>query len=59
MVGDSASDIHAAQAANMKSFCVNYGYNQLSGQGKGVEALGADYIISSIAEVPQYIQSLT
>ena len=52
MVGDSASDIHAAQAAKMKSFCVDYGYHQ----GKGVEALGADYIISSIAEIPQYIQ---
>ncbi|MGH1537563.1 MAG: phosphoglycolate phosphatase [Gammaproteobacteria bacterium] len=59
MVGDSASDIKAAQSANMKSFCVSYGYNQLSGleisQGKGVEALGADYIIDSIAEVPQYL----
>ena len=56
MVGDSASDINAAQAAKMKSFCVDYGYNQLSARGKGVEALGADYIISSIAEIPQYIQ---
>ncbi len=55
MVGDSSSDINAAQAAKMKSFCVDYGYNQLSAQGKGVEALGADYIISSIAEIPQYI----
>lgn len=54
MVGDSASDVHAAQAAKMKSFCVNYGYHQ----GKGVDALGADYIISSIAEVPPYIQQL-
>ena len=53
MVGDSASDIKAAQSANMKSFCVSYGYHQ----GKGVDALGADYIIDSIAEVPQYLLS--
>ncbi len=61
MVGDSASDIKAAQSANMKSFCVSYGYNQLSdleiSQGKGVDALGADYIIDSIAELPQYLSS--
>jgi len=53
MVGDSASDIKAAQSANMKSFCVSYGYHQ----GKGVDALGADYIIDSIAEIPQYLLS--
>ena len=53
MVGDSASDIKAARSANMKSFCVSYGYHQ----GKGVDALGADYIIDSIAELPQYILS--
>jgi len=51
MVGDSASDIKAAQSANMKSFCVSYGYHQ----GKGVDALGADYIIDSITEIPQYL----
>jgi len=53
MVGDSASDIKAARAANMKSFCVRYGYHQ----GKGVDALGADYIIDSIVEVPQYLST--
>ncbi len=53
MVGDSASDIKAARSANMKSFCVSYGYHQ----GKGVDALGADYIIDSIAEIPQYLLS--
>lgn len=57
MVGDSASDIKAAQSANMKSFCVTYGYHQLSGLGIGVDALGADYIIDSIAEIPQYLLS--
>ncbi|MEM7400400.1 MAG: phosphoglycolate phosphatase [Pseudomonadota bacterium] len=51
MVGDSASDMKAANAANMQSFCVRYGYHQ----GKGVDALGADYIIDSVAEVPQYL----
>lgn len=55
MVGDSASDINAARDANMKSFCVSYGYHQGNLSGKGVDALGADYIIDSIAEVPQYL----
>lgn len=55
MVGDSASDINAAKAANMKSFCVSYGYHQGYLSGKGVDALGADYIIDSIAEIPQYL----
>ncbi len=54
MVGDSASDIKAARSANMKSFCVSYGYHQ----GKGVDALGADYIIDSIVEIPQYLLSI-
>ena len=52
MVGDSASDIQAAKAAHIKSFCLRYGYDQ----GKGVDALGADYIIGSIAEIPHYIR---
>ena len=54
MVGDSASDIKAARAANMKSFCVRYGYHQ----GKGVDALGADYIIDSIMEVPHFLSQV-
>ena len=52
MVGDSASDMEAAKAANMKSFCLRYGYHQ----GKGVDALGADYIIDSVTEIADYIQ---
>ncbi len=52
MVGDSASDIQAGKAANLHTFCVTYGYHQ----GKGVDALGASYIIDSIAEIPQYLQ---
>ncbi len=51
VVGDSASDIQAAKAANMNSFCVSYGYHQ----GKGVDALGANYIIDSVAELVHYI----
>ncbi len=51
LVGDSASDIQAAQAADVASICVDYGYHQ----GKGVDALGADYIISSIEEVANLI----
>lgn len=56
MVGDSAGDIQAAHAAKMKSFCVRYGYHQGYGQGKGVDALGADYIINSIEEIEPHIQ---
>ncbi len=52
MVGDSASDIRAAHAAKITSFCLRYGYHQ----GKGVDALGADYIIDSIMEIATYIQ---
>ena len=52
MVGDSESDIKAAQAAKITSFCLRYGYHQ----GKGVDALGADYIIDSITEIANYIQ---
>ena len=52
MVGDSASDIQAAKAAKITSFCLRYGYHQ----GKGVDALGADYIIDSITEIVSYIQ---
>jgi phosphoglycolate phosphatase len=59
MVGDSASDINAARSANMKSFCVSYGYHQGHLEGKGVDALGADYIIDSIAEIPQHLLSTT
>jgi phosphoglycolate phosphatase len=59
MVGDSASDINAARSANMKSFCVSYGYHQGHLEGKGVDALGADYIIDSIAEIPQYLLTTT
>lgn len=59
MVGDSASDIKAAKSANMQSFCVSYGYHQGNLSGKGVDALGADYIIDSIAEVPQYLLKTT
>jgi len=59
MVGDSASDIKAAKSANMKSFCVSYGYHQGNLSGKGVDALGADYIIDSIAELPRYLSPTT
>ena len=62
MVGDSASDIQAAKAANIKVFCVSYGYfqgyDQAHGMGIGVDALGADYIIDSVAELPHYLQNI-
>ncbi|MEE2764390.1 MAG: phosphoglycolate phosphatase [Pseudomonadota bacterium] len=47
MVGDSAADINAALAAGMPCVAVRYGYNF----GKPVEALGADAVVDSLAEL--------
>jgi len=46
-VGDSALDVAAARAAGCPVVVVDYGYRQ----GKPVEALGADAIIASVAEL--------
>ena len=44
MVGDSVSDIKAAQAANIPVVCVSYGYNQ----GQDLSAYKPDLIIHNI-----------
>lgn len=48
MVGDSHSDVAAARAANIAGVCVSYGYSQ----GLDVHALGADYVVDSLSELP-------
>jgi len=50
MVGDSASDIYAANAAEMPVFCVTYGYSQ----GINLETLKVDAMISDMREIEHY-----
>ncbi|MCM0613459.1 phosphoglycolate phosphatase [Marinobacter sediminum] len=47
MVGDSAADINAALAAGLPCVAVRYGYNF----GQPVDALGADAVVDSLAEL--------
>ena len=54
MIGDSANDILAAQAAGMPAICVTYGYNQ----GQDLRDLAPDLLVDSLAEVPQYLRLL-
>jgi len=51
MVGDSASDILAANAAGIKSIAVDYGYPQ----GQDLISLGASAWISSMDELPDLL----
>ena len=46
-VGDSQTDVLAAQAANVPVVCVRDGYNH----GQDVTALGADGVIDQFAEL--------
>lgn len=52
MVGDSANDVKAARAAGYKVFCVPYGYLN----GIPVEALNADLVIDSLADLPDLLR---
>ena len=54
MVGDSISDIHAAQAAGMPVICVSYGYNQ----GLDLTKANPDAIIDSFADLPELIEQI-
>lgn len=47
MVGDSAADVNAALAAGLPCVAVRYGYNF----GQPVDALGADAVVDSLAEL--------
>lgn len=52
LVGDSANDTRAAQAAGMPVICVTYGYNQ----GIDVRELEPDGVIDSLSELPNCIR---
>ncbi len=54
MIGDSVSDIKAAQAASMPVFCVNYGYNQ--GVDLASLLLSYDALIDDFTYVPAKIE---
>jgi phosphoglycolate phosphatase len=47
MIGDSAADVSAAQAAGIPCVVVTYGYNF----GRSVQALGADAVVDSLSEL--------
>jgi len=52
MLGDSANDTQAARAAGCPVLCVSYGYNE----GRPVQSLDCDGIVSSLTELPQRIR---
>lgn len=52
MLGDSANDTQAARAAGCPVFCVPYGYNE----GRPVQSLDCDGIVSSLDELPERIR---
>ena len=53
MVGDTATDIAAAQNANLKVVAVAYGYSKIP-----AEQLGADAVLEHFTELPQLLSSL-
>ncbi len=53
MVGDSPNDVHAGQGAGMPAIAVTYGYSL-----GPVKALGADYLIDSLTELPALLADL-
>jgi len=52
MLGDSVNDTQAARAAGCPVFCVPYGYNE----GRPVQSLDCDGIVSSLDELPERIR---
>jgi phosphoglycolate phosphatase len=52
MIGDSSSDMLAARAADVHSIAVTYGYNH----GRDMREFGPDFVVDSLAEVPQYLR---
>ncbi len=53
MVGDSAADVNAAQAAGAPAIAVRFGYCE-----EGVETLGADVLIDAYAELGAAVRSV-
>ena len=52
MLGDSVNDTQAARAAGCPVLCVPYGYNE----GRPVQSLDCDGIVSSLEELPERIR---
>lgn len=55
MIGDTSNDLLAARAAGTYSGAVTYGYNR----GSDVRELEPDFVVDSLAEVPQYLTLYT
>ncbi len=53
MIGDTATDIAAAQNASLKVIAVAYGYSKIP-----AEQLGADAVLEHFTELPQLLSSL-
>lgn len=53
MIGDSATDIHTAQAAGIPVVAVDFGYTE-----RPVHEFGPDRVISSYAELPRTLAEL-
>lgn len=53
MIGDTAADIGAARAAGCRSIAISHGYSRIPS-----EELGADAIVSGLAEVPAALSGL-
>jgi phosphoglycolate phosphatase len=54
VVGDSATDVHAARSAGMRVVCMSYGYSH----GQSVADLDCDAVLDDIAELPRWIASV-
>ncbi|MEE9448310.1 MAG: phosphoglycolate phosphatase [Arenicellales bacterium] len=52
LVGDSAHDIHAAHAANLKAIAVNYGYSQ----GVDLSTQNAHTVVEQFADILPYFE---
>jgi phosphoglycolate phosphatase len=55
IIGDSENDVQAARAAGIRVFCVTYGYRE----GKPVESLGADAVVSDLLHAAERIRCLS
>lgn len=53
MIGDSATDIHAARAAGIPVIAVDFGYTEIP-----VHALAPDRVISHMRELPEAVSAL-
>ncbi len=55
LIGDSATDVQAARAANFRIICVSYGYNR----GLDIRQSHPDAVIDSLAELETLFEQVT